>query len=45
MNLGWELWAVFADRMAHEPEDLYRTISRDDPDLREAAEILDINVE
>ncbi len=45
LNLGWELWAVFADRMAHEPEDLYRTISRDDPDLREAAEILDINVE
>lgn len=45
LNPEWELWAIFADRMAHEPEDLYQTISRDDPDLREAAELLDIEVE
>lgn len=45
LNPGWELWAMFADRMDHEPEDLYRTISRDDPDLRGAAEVLDIEVE
>lgn len=41
---GWELWAVFADRLVHEPEDTYQTISRNDPDLREAAEVLDIKV-
>jgi hypothetical protein len=45
LNPGWELWAVFADRMTHEPEELYQTISRHDPDLRTAAEILDIEVE
>ncbi len=39
LNPGWELWAVFADRMVHEPANLYQTISRDDPDLRKAAEI------
>lgn len=45
LNPGWELRAIFADRLAHEPEDLYQTISRDDPDLHEAADILDIEVE
>jgi hypothetical protein len=45
LNPGWELWAVFADRMVHEPEDLYQTINRGDPDLRGAATILDIDVE
>ncbi len=45
LNPEWELWVIFADRMAHEPEDLYQTISRDDPELREAAELLDIEVE
>ncbi len=45
LNRGWELWAVFADRMVHEPEDLYQTISREDPDLRNAAEVLGIEVE
>lgn len=45
LNPGWELWAVFADRMVHEPEELYQTISRHDPDLHAAAEILDIEVE
>jgi hypothetical protein len=45
LNPGWELWAVFADRMAHEPEDLYQRISRDDSDLRNAAEVLGIEVE
>lgn len=45
LNPGWELWAIFTDRMVHEPEDLYQTISRDDPDLRKAADILDIEVE
>lgn len=44
LNVGWELWAVFADRMVHEPGDLYQTISKDDPDLRGAAELLDIEV-
>lgn len=45
LNHGWELWALFADRMVHEPEELYQTISRHDPDLRKDAEILDIEVE
>lgn len=45
LNPGWELWAVFAARMVHEPEDLYQRISRDDSDLRNAAEVLDIEVE
>lgn len=45
LNPGWELWAIFADRMLHKPEDLYQRIGRDDPDLREAADILDIEVE
>ncbi len=45
LNPGWELWAVFADRMIHEPEELYETIGRRDPDLLKAAEILDIEVE
>lgn len=45
LNPGWELWAVFADRMNHEPEELYQTIRRDDPDLRNAADTLDIEVE
>lgn len=45
LNPGWELWAMFADRMVHEPEDLYHTISGDDPDLREAAEILGVEIE
>lgn len=45
LNPGWELWAIFADRMVHAPEELYQTISREDPDLREAADILDIEVE
>lgn len=45
LNPGWELWTLFADRMAHKPENLYHTISRDDPDLRAAADILDIELE
>ena len=45
LNPGWEMWAVFADRMVHEPEDLYQRISRDDSDLRNAAEVLGIEVE
>lgn len=45
LNPGWELWAVFADRMVHEPEELYHTISREDPDPRTAAEIMDIEIE
>lgn len=45
LNPGWELWAVFADRIFHEPADLYQTISADDSDLREAAEILDIEIQ
>jgi hypothetical protein len=45
LNRDWELWAIFIDRMIHEPEDLYQTIARDDPDLLRAAELLDIEVE
>lgn len=45
LNPGWELWTIFADRMVHEPEDLYQTISKDDPHLRTAADILDIAIE
>lgn len=45
LNPGWELWALFADRMVHEAENLYQTASKDDPDLRVSAKILDIEVE
>lgn len=45
LNPGWELWAIFADRLVHKPEDLYHTITRDNPDLREAAETLEIEIE
>lgn len=45
LNPGWGLWTVFADRMVHEPEDLYQTISREDPNLREAADMLNIEIE
>ncbi len=44
LSPGWELWAVFADRLVHEPEDPYQTISRDDPGLRQAADILGIEI-
>lgn len=45
LNPGWELWAIFTDRMVHEPAALYQRISREDPDLLKAAEILDIEIE
>jgi hypothetical protein len=44
LNPGWELWACFTDRMIHEPEDLYQTITRNDSDLRTATQILGIEI-
>lgn len=31
LNRNWELWAIFADRMLHSPENLYQTIPSDVP--------------
>ncbi len=45
LNLDWELWAMFSDRIVHDPVEPYETISTDDPDLRSAAELLGIEIE
>lgn len=45
LNPGWELWALFADRAIHEPNEVLGTIRQDDPGLAEAAEVLGLVVE
>ena len=45
LNLNWELWAIFHDRMVNTPEEILETIRYDDIGLREAASVLDIEIE
>lgn len=44
LHRGWECWAVFADRLRHQPEPPTR-VEPGDPDLREAARVLGLVVE
>lgn len=45
LHSDWELWAIFHDRMVHAPVDVASVIRKDDPELLEAAEILDLEIE
>ena len=45
LNPSWELWAVFHDRMRHEPGEVAEPIRVDDPGLVEAATLLGLRVE
>ncbi|MBX6763700.1 MAG: RES domain-containing protein [Rubrobacteraceae bacterium] len=45
LNPTWELWAVFHDRMRHEPGEVAEPIRADDPGLVEAAAPLGLSVE
>ena len=45
LNPSWELWAVFHDRMRHEPGEVAEPIRADDPGLVEAAALLGLRVE
>lgn len=45
LNPSWELWAVFHDRMRHEPGEVAEPIRADDPGLVEAATLLGLRVE
>jgi hypothetical protein len=45
LNTKWELWAIFADRVIHEPNEVLGTIRQDDPGLAEAAAVLGLHVE
>jgi hypothetical protein len=44
LNPAWECWAVFADRMLHQPGET-KPIFPDDPGLREAAALLGLTIE
>jgi RES domain len=45
LHEGWELWAIFHDRMEHSPVEVAGVIEEDDPELQEAANVLGINIE
>ena len=45
LHEDWELWAIFHDRMEHSPEEPAGVIAEDDPELREAANVLGIEIE
>jgi hypothetical protein len=45
LNANWELWAIFHDRMAHFPEEIAGEIRKDNPELLEAARVLDLTIE
>lgn len=45
LNPGWELWAVFHDRMLHEPGEVAEPIQARDQGLVEAATLLGLRVE
>lgn len=45
LNLDWICWAVFADRMVHQPLTPEVTIDPHDPALLEAARILHLSIE
>jgi hypothetical protein len=44
-NVEWELWAIFADRIRHSPYAVTESIRAEDPDLLEAASLLDLRIE
>jgi hypothetical protein len=45
LNINWELWAIFDDRMLHTQDETFGTIRKDDHDLQEAAAFLEIDIE
>ncbi len=45
LNPEWELWAIFADRIKHSPHEVTESIRADDPDLLEAASLLNLRIE
>jgi hypothetical protein len=45
VNLYWTCWAIFDDRLKHTPGVLETTIDPQDPDLVEAARLLDLSIE
>lgn len=45
LNPSWELWAVFHDRMRHEPSEVAEPIRANDPGLAEASALLGLRVE
>jgi hypothetical protein len=45
LNLDWTCWAVFADRMVHQPLTQEATIDPYDPALLEAARLLRLSIE
>ena len=45
LDPNWELWAVFYDRIDHAPEGAAGMIRPDDPELLEAARVLDLEIE
>ena len=45
LNVEWELWAIFFDRMEHCPEEVAGVIAEDDPELQEAAKVLGVRIE
>ncbi len=45
MNIEWELWAIFCDRMEHSLEEVAGVIAEDDLELQEAAKVLGVRIE
>jgi len=45
LNPEWELWAIFADRIRRSPHEVTESIRVDDPDLLEAASLLNLRIE
>ena len=45
LNVEWELWAIFRDRMEHSPQEIAGVIAEDDPELQEAARVLGVRIE
>lgn len=45
LNPSWDLWAVFHDRMHHEPSEVAEPIRADDPGLAQASALLGLRVE
>jgi hypothetical protein len=45
LNVEWELWAIFFDRMEHFPVEVAGVIAEDDPELQEAANVLGVQIE
>jgi hypothetical protein len=45
LNPEWELWAIFADRIEHSPREVTESIRAEDPDLLEAASLLNLRIE